>query len=345
MAEAVAAEHVRQREERPNRPGRPKATQVTGYLILDDSVHQKPKGEAMAGLGQHFSSTENRIVTGHVLFTGVYLLLGRRCPLPARLYRQQAVCEREDAPFQSKVDLARAAIEQFEPAPDTHTHLLIDSWYHNRKLCRAARQRGWDISGGLKSNRKLRTVDEEGKRVWVSVAEYAASLPRSTFEEATWPGEEGGRRVYVHAVRTRVKGLGARQVLITLPEREAPLSRARYFASTLCEASIETLLSVLSLRWAVEVLFEDYKDLLGSDQYQVTSAEAIVRYWTLIAGLGCFLDEQRAQREAADRGRHVTWGEVRRDLQRQHGRNLLTWLEQEFRAGATAAALYERLAA
>jgi DDE superfamily endonuclease len=345
MAETVQEEHARQRSTRPRRRGRPGATRVIGYLILDDSVHVKPKGEAMAGLGHHFSSTDNRIVTGHVLFTGLYGLLGRRCPLPVYLYRQQSVCEREGVPFVSKVDLAVATIEQFEPVPETHTHLLIDSWYHNRKVCRAARQRGWDVSGGLKSNRKLRTVAEDGTRLWVSLAAYAAELPRSAFEEATWPGPEGGRRVYVHAVRTRVKGLGARTVLITLPERDAKLSQARYFASTLCEASIETLLSVLSFRWAVEVLFADYKELLGSDHYQVTSAEAIERYWTLIACLGCFLDEQRAQQEATERDGRVTWGEVRRDLQRQHCRNLLTWLEQEFRTGTTAAALYERLAA
>jgi hypothetical protein len=345
MTEAVAAEHARQHRERAKRPGRPKATQVTGYLILDDSVHQKPKGKAMGGLGQHYSSTQNRIVTGHVLFTGVYQVLGRRCPLPAHLYRQRAVCQREGVEFRSKVDLAVATLETFEPTPDTHTHVLIDSWYHNRKLCRAARGRGWDVSGGLKSNRKLRTVDEEGNRTWVSLAEYAAGLSRSGLAETTWPGQEGGRRVYVHAVRTRVKGLGARQVLIVLPEREAPVSQARYFASTLCEATVAELLVVLSYRWAVEVLFEDYKDLLGSDAYQVTSAEAIVRYWTLIACLGCFLDEQRAQQEATQSGTHVTWGEVRRELQRQHGRNLLTWLEHEFRAGETAESLYERLAA
>ncbi|MCL6567260.1 MAG: transposase [Acidobacteriia bacterium] len=344
MAPAVAVEHQRQRAQRPHRPGRPTATQVTGYLIVDDSVHEKPKGNAMAGLGRHFSPTDHRIVTGHVLVTGLYRLLGRRCPLPVSLYRQEAVCRREGVPFASKVDLALALIEQFEPVPDTHTHLLIDSWYHNRKLSRAARQRGWDVSGGVKGNRMLRQVDGEGNRTWVRLAAYAAQLPPEQFEEARWPGADGGRRVYVHAVRTRVKGLGARQVLITLPERNAPLSQARYFASTRCEASIEELLQVLSYRWAVEVLFEDYKDLLGSDQYQVTSAAALVRYWTLIACLASFLDEQRAQQEEAS-GIPITWGEVRRDLQRQHCRNLLTWLEHQFRTGATVEALYERLAA
>src|SRR4051794_16826242 len=38
---AVEAEHARQRAERPRRRGHPKATVVTGYLSLDDSVHVK----------------------------------------------------------------------------------------------------------------------------------------------------------------------------------------------------------------------------------------------------------------------------------------------------------------
>lgn len=32
--------------------GRPKATVVTGYLIVDDSLHLKVKGQKMSGLGR-----------------------------------------------------------------------------------------------------------------------------------------------------------------------------------------------------------------------------------------------------------------------------------------------------
>jgi hypothetical protein len=74
----------------------------------------------MGGLGRHYSGTEKRVVRGHCLFTGLYVLLGRRCPLEPRLYRQQAVCEQEGVPFQSKVDLAVAEIEQFEPVSGAH---------------------------------------------------------------------------------------------------------------------------------------------------------------------------------------------------------------------------------
>ncbi len=89
----VQSEHRRLKAEQTKRIGRPKATVVTGYLIFDDSVHSKPKGRKMGGLGQHFSNTERRVVNGHCLFTGLYVLLGQRCPLPAMMYRQKSVCQ------------------------------------------------------------------------------------------------------------------------------------------------------------------------------------------------------------------------------------------------------------
>jgi len=107
---------------------------VTGFLILDDSVHTKPKGRKVGGLGRHYAGSEKRVVYGHCLFTGLCVLLGRRCPLEPQLYRQRAVCEGEGVPFRSKVDLAVEAMEHFQPVPGTHTHLLIDS-RELRKSC------------------------------------------------------------------------------------------------------------------------------------------------------------------------------------------------------------------
>lgn len=345
MAGAVQAEHRRQWAERPKRRGRPKATVVTGYLILDDSVHGKPKGRKMAGLGRHYSATEKEAVNGHCLFTGLYVLLGRRCPLEPQLYRQKAVCEREGVPFQSKVDLAVAEIEAFEPVPDTHTHVLIDSWYHCRRVRRAAERRGWDVSGGLKSNRLMRLSTPEGGRQWVRLSDYAAGLKDKDWTEATWPSQKGGHKVYVHAMRTWVRKLGPTLVLITRESLSQPLDQARYWGSTLVKADAQTVINILAVRWDIETLFEDYKDLLGSDHYQVMSATAIVRFWTLVACLAYFLDKQRAALQAERPGEHITWGDARRAIQAEHQRNLLLWLEDRFRSGITAGQLCACLAA
>jgi hypothetical protein len=99
------------------------------------------------------------------------------------------------------------------------------------------------------------------------------------------------------------------------------------------------VINILAVRWSIEVLFEDEKDLLGADHYQLMSATAILRFWTLIACLSYFLDQQRASQAAL-----LTWGDARRALQKEHQRNLLIWLENQVKAGATAQQIGAQLA-
>jgi hypothetical protein len=313
---------------------------VTGYLIMDDSVHTKPKGRKMGGLGRHYSSSERCVVQGHCLFTGVYVLLGQRCPLPAAMYRQKDTCAREGVPFQSKIDLAVQQIETFEPVADTHTHVLIDSWYHCKQVRRAAQHRGWEISGGLKSNRVMRLVAEAEQREWLKLSDYIARPTPDDWQEITWPAEDGGQVVYAHLVKSWIRKLGPTLVLITCHDLAAPRPSFRYWGSTQLELSAQALADLLAIRWQVETFFEYDKDLLGSDHYQVMTTQAIVRFWTLTACLLTFLEEQRTQAQAAS----LTCGDIRRSLQQQHRQNLRSWLFEHFQQDYSAEQFFPQLA-
>jgi hypothetical protein len=78
----------------------------------------------MGGLGWHYPRTEKKTVTGHSLVQGLYLLLGRRCPLTPRRYRQGAVCEAEGGIFASEADIMDEINRLFEPVIGTQTHVL-----------------------------------------------------------------------------------------------------------------------------------------------------------------------------------------------------------------------------
>ena len=340
----VQAEHARQREARPKRTGRPRATVVTGYLVLDDSVQFKPQGRRMEGLGRHYSGCEKRKVSGHSLFTALYLVQGRRCPLAPRLYRQQKVCKREGVPFHSKLDMAVSTVQEFEPVPRTHTHVLTDAWYHCYRLRRAVGHRGWDLSGRLKKNRRMRPGGDRSKP-YVRLDEYVATLTAADWVEANWPSQQGGHQVFVHAVSTWVRKLGPTLVLITRLRRDEPLSEARYWGSTLVDADTQTVIDILAMRWSIETLFEDYKDLLGIDHYQLMRATAIVRFWTLVSCLTYFLDKHRITLETQRPGEHITRGDARRAIQADHQRNFLLWLEEQLQSGVTVGELCARLAA
>ena len=344
MQPKVAAELQREHQMQPKRRGRPKTPVVTGYLIGDDSTIEKRKGKKMEGLGLHHSTTQDKRVRGHSLVESLYVLLGRRCPLAPQLYRQQAVCTAEGVPFASKIELMETTIRTFEPIAGTVTHVLLDSWYSAKRLWRAAREREFLITTGIKSNRWLAVADPTAPKgwKWQRLSEYTAQLRASDYVELAWP--KGKKMVYVHVVTTRVRSLYRCQVVIVRQSLDDPVSQARYWASSDVEASPELLLAHIAARWDIEVLFGDGKEELGLDHYQLMSAIAIVRFWTLAMLAYVFLEEER-DRLQTQWQRPVTIGEARREIQRRHRRHLLDWLHEQFQSGVEPDALYELLSA
>jgi hypothetical protein len=343
IASLVVTTHALQRAQRPKRKGRPTPTLVTGYLILDDSTHVKRYAKKMGGLGWHYSGTDKRSMPGHSLFEGVYVVADHQFPLSPQMYRQKAVCERENVPFQSKVDLAVTTIQDFEPLPETHTHVLIDSWYVNKRVWKAVKKRHWDLTGGLKHNHKLQVTDAEGQRVWMSVLDYAGKLSQDAFQPVVWPNQDGGQTVYAHLVRTKVKKLGACQVLIVKTCADDPADQARFYLTTRLKDTLEQVVQSMAMRWTVETLFADFKELMGSDHYQLHSAEAILRFWALGLCLYQYLDSLR-HRLRKGASHEVTLGETLAWIRNHHELETLDWICRQAQDGASAQQIQVHLA-
>ena len=334
VAPLVAAAHAEQRAQRPRRSGHPKQTVVTGYLIMDDSTHAKRHAHAQEGLGAHYSATEHEVVNGHSLYQSVYLLEGQQLPLTPRMYRRKGTCEAEGVPFASKIDMAYEEVATFESPLDTHTHLLVDTWYTARRIWRAACQRGWDVTGGLKRNRVMRLIESDGTRRWLSVDQYAAGLTADDFDPIFWPTATGEKMVYAHLVNTWVRKLGPCQVLVVKLDPDDDLEHTRYWATSRQHDTLEQIIGHAAQRWTIEVLFADFKELMGSDHYQMRSACAIVRFWGLGLCLYQFLDQVRATHRRTW-GEHLTLGQARQQVRESHREGLLDWIFDQIQAGAT----------
>ena len=179
--------------------------------------------------------------------------------------------------------------------PNTRTHVLIDSWYTGRRLWRLALGRGWAITGGLKSNRKLRVAVPEHGLVYRSLAEYAAGLTADDFTEVDWPHADGSaRQVYAHAVRTFVRHLGACQVLVVKERLDQPLKEVRYWTTSESQTDLASVVGCAAQRWTIEQFIADVKEEFGTDHYQIRSAPGILRFWHLEFLGYLYLDEQRA---------------------------------------------------
>lgn len=347
LAPRVAQCHADNRAARPKQVGRPKASVVTGYLIGDDSTCQKMRGKKMEGIGYHYSTTAGTTVRGHSLVQSLYVLLGRRCPLTPQLYRQKKTCQAEGVAFRSKVELMVQTIRDFVPLADTHTHVLLDAWYSAKGIWKMARERGFDITTGLKGNRLVRIRDKgaRGGWQWSSLDDYARALTDDDYQAVVWPRQEGvGRTVYVYVAIKTIQKLGRVQLLIVREKRDGKLTAPRFWASSDTKADAQALVAHVAARWDIEVLFADTKELLGLDHYQLMSATALVRFWTLVLTAYVFLEEQRAALEH-DWQRPVSIGQALHEVQQVHWFHFLTWMQQQFRADHNPATVFRQLAA
>jgi hypothetical protein len=246
------------------------------------------------------------------------------------LYRQEKTAKKDGVPFVSKINLMIQQIRNFTSPYGTVTHVLLDSWYSAKKVWKAARDRGFQITTGLRCNRSLRVTCENDPKVWKwqKLSDYAASLPESAYQQCSNP-RNPEQNVYVHVVDTRIKKLYRCKFVIVRYNLNDPISETRYWASSDLAADAQTLLGHISVHWEIEVFFGDTKELLGIDQYQVMTSTVLLCYWTLCWIAFSFLEEirdelkhQKIQDEVEDQEeckcQPATLGQARKEVQKTY---------------------------
>jgi hypothetical protein len=103
-------------------------------------------------------------------------------------------------------------------------------------------------------------------------------LGHHDWQEVTWPSDQGGQTLNAHLIPTWVRKLGPTLLLITCHNPQDPLKSVRYYGGTVLDLQAQALVDILAIRWNIETFFEYDKDLLGSDHYQLMSAQAILRF-------------------------------------------------------------------
>ena len=168
---------------------------------------------------------------------------------------------------------------------------------------------------------------------------------------------------------TRVRKLYRCQIIIIRKNLNDPLSAARFWVTSDLEADAQTCLNVISIRWDIEVFFEDMKELFGIDQYQLMTTTSLLRYWTLCWIAFSFLEEIRhdlkhhkdnqeqivQEVEGAKEydiyldnycnDHHATLGQAMRYVQETHQKLFLEWVYHHALSGTPVQDLHALLAA
>jgi len=255
-----------------------------GFFIIDDSVLEKAgKPRKMEGLGWHYSHSKSRVIYGHSIVSSQYRVGSISFPYDFEFYRTEKDAQKEKAEFKTKIDIARGFIEDFTPFFNEKIYALMDSWYTSHEVITTVKFRGFDVIGGLKSNRIFKLYENGPKH---TLSAYVRNLRNASFEEV----HLGDAAFLVKRVECWLPKVG--KVIILISKRKRDRSKC-FILSTDTTLSNEEILRYYSYRWDIETGYLYCKDRLGLGHYQMRNMKAIEKFCALVISAFCYLEAMR----------------------------------------------------
>ncbi len=277
-----------------------------GVLVLDDSGDRK-SGHATAGVSRQYIGSRGGIERGVVAVSTVWADEWVYHPLHTRLYLP-AHClpdGRADPSFRTKGQLAAALVADARAAGVGFRAVVADCFYgpsESPGLVTGLREAGVPFVLALKPHQELSRPDEDTDlrtpaqaaraRVWTSPERPGQWTPvrrayRDGHTETWWatdcrvgPYRIGGplRLVVATSDPATLPATSTWSLATTLPRPDLPTTAAPAFPP----ATYDEIVCLYGLRGWVEQDYKQVKHELGWADFQVRSATAIARHWTLV---------------------------------------------------------------
>ena len=248
-----------------------------GFLVIDDTVNRKDtRTKSMEALDFHYSHSLGKTCWSHCVITSHFVAGPYSIPLQFKSYYREKRCIELEIPFQSKTDIAKEFIQDFEkPFNLKKIYILMDSWYTSNSLMDEASSENYHLIGGIRSNRNFYP---DGNKIKIS--EFAKNLDPNTLDSVTVKGKE----YKVYRYQGKVAQTDNKILLISFEVRKDGFAKPVYILSTDTTLDNKTIIDYYLVRWNIETSYQYFKESLGFDQYRIRSRISIERYFLI-----CFL--------------------------------------------------------
>ena len=280
-----------------------------GVLLVDETGFLK-KGDHSAGVHRQYSGTAGRIENCQV---GVFLAYASprgHALIDRALYLPEAWCDDrprcrgvgipDDVPFRTKPALARAMLEQALDGGMSVAWVTGDEVYgSDRKLRMVLEARRQPFVLAVRSTDAFFHTGVPGKAQPRATA-IADALPADAWQVLSAGAGTKGPRTYRWAWTdvVRLDAPAWRHALLVREHRETK-ERAYYVVFAPAAATLADVVRVAGTRWRIEQAFEEAKQEVGLDEYEVRKHDGWYRYMTLAMFAHAFLAVVR--RRAAPR--------------------------------------------
>ena len=298
------------------------------YINIDDSLGEKDKDtrhlEPVDWFHDHTNSTKTKprfsnafcylVCTAQIgpIVVTVDLRLYLREKTVRRINRHRPAEQR--IPFRSKNHVARSILEALRPLlPKGWTvYVQFDSWYASEQLINYARRQKWQVTCGLKSNRKL-----NGLRL----DQLAYKLRHRRYTHARVTAADGNPQTYYVRDTTGRLQKVPHEVRVFISKRHPREKYPAYFMSTDVTCSAQQALQGYRRRWSCEVDNFYLKTQVGLADFRVQCYEAVDKYMVVVILAWAYV-ERRFEQECS--AQIKTHGDL---IRRHRDEHAIDWLK------------------
>ena len=251
--------------------------------------------------------------------------------------------------FRTKIDLAIDLVQSAIAKKIPFGVVLFDSWYLAEPLIRELTRRHKDWISVLKANRNIETNsfmlrDASGAPIrlptpHVKISDLLPLIPPSAYRAV----QVGDETFWCFTLVVRIPGLGKVRIVIS-HEREDLSGRSAVLITNRVDWTAKQIIERYLKRWPTETFYQDCKEQLGFDRYQMRSAAAIGKHWCLVfvayslLHLSCLPPVPRKKARLIQ-----TIGAACRQQGRAMIQQLILLVHRELCQGAPADAVFERI--
>lgn len=298
------------------------------FFSIDDTLCVKnPSSKDIEGMKFNYSHVSKKNEWSHCVVSLHGHSSGLSLPLEFKIYLSKEAARELDRVFKTKIKLALDSLKEIELQLNRKSYVLSDSWYTSAEFINESQRLGFQVIGGLKSNR---IFYPEGIRSKLS--EYAKTLTEEDLDVVTVKG----RPHYVCRYEGPINGIENIVVLISWIDTFDSSKQPFYLISTDVSLSSKQIIEYYSHRWEIEVSFRYLKERLGLDNYQMRSLKGIERFWTLLYLIYNFLELRRFKSQIPK-----NLGSTIDNLKCDRGRDIISYVYEQALRGTPLKELHK----
>ncbi len=268
------------------------ASSADGCLVIDDTASPKLYSKHTEGAKyQYCAPLKRKEVCNVAVFSG-FSSQTKSFPINLKFYKPEVEFRhgKADPRFKSKLELAKELIEDALDNNIKFKYLLLDSWYGNCSdlLEFIAEIKELLFITELKDNRKVQFFNPlERKHVFLQVNELVTLIKRIYYKKLKplriKDSEDKEQLLWTYSFKAKLNGCSVPVKVVVMYGRwnKNDSQSVHVFVTNHTSLSYKSIISTYRLRWGIERIFQELKDVFCFDQYQLRFRPQIEKFWFL----------------------------------------------------------------